>query len=142
VRIAFAWLIAANTIGALLATREFLGGTPATYLEVAATRHALGQGFALTLIVAMSARILPGVSAWALTHPRAVEWTIAILTLGAALRVGGELASQFGDLGMTAAALGGSLGTLGFLGFAGVVVMNLGMSGQSDRVRTKLSVIK
>jgi hypothetical protein len=138
VRIAFGWLIVANVISAMLATREILGGTPATYLEVAATRHALGQGFALTLVVAMSARILPGVSAWALTHPRPVEWTIAILTLGAALRVGGELAGQLGEPALVVAGLGGSLGTLGFLGFAGVVVMKLGTPSKSDRVKTKL----
>jgi hypothetical protein len=128
IRIAFGWLIAANTIGAILATRELLGGgAPATYLEIAAVRHALGQGFILTMIVALGARIIPGVSAWATEHPGLVDLTIAVLTVGAILRVGGQLASVVGEPANIAAALGGSLGTLGFLAFALVVIATVGV---------------
>jgi hypothetical protein len=133
IRIAFGWLIASNTISALLVTRELFGGAPAAYLEITATRHALGQGFVLTLIVALGARILPGVSAWAIMHPILEELRIACLTISSVLRVGGQLASAAGTPSIVAAAVGGSLGTLGFLTFAVVVIGTVGVrSGEGS----------
>jgi hypothetical protein len=135
IRIAFGWLIVSNAIAAVLATRELLGGAPATYLEIAATRHALGQGFILIMIVALSARILPGVSAWAIEHPGLVDLTIILLTVGAILRVGGQLASRLGEPAIITAALGGSLGTLGFIAFALVVIATIGVGSRKGSPR-------
>jgi hypothetical protein len=109
-RIAFAWLLAAPS-----------------YFGLGASRHALGQGFFLTLIVALGARILPGFSGWAIAHPRYLEGVVSVVTAGAALRVLGEigLAVSLGWGGPFAAA-GGALGVAGFVAFGVALVREVG----------------
>ncbi|MGH2458766.1 MAG: NnrS family protein [Chloroflexota bacterium] len=122
-RIAFGWLVIANALGAVWATRLLFGGPLAGFFEQTAERHALAQGFVMLIIVAYSARILPGFSAWAIAHPRFVEALVALITGGAALRVIGELAvTPIGATAELVAGLGGTLAVIAFLGFAVAIV--------------------
>lgn len=129
-RIAFAWLVLAAGLAAVWSTRGTLLGADPDYYALGAARHALGQGFYLTLIVALGARILPGFSAWAIVHPRFLGSLVAVLTLGATLRVVGEVGLATGMAGSAdVASLGGALGVLGFLAFAAVLVARVGGRG-------------
>jgi hypothetical protein len=89
--------------------REAQAGITVTATELSASRHALGQGFLLPLMVAMAARLLPIYSADVLRHPARLELTVDVLLLGAALRVGAELLGGYGPLSGPLVALGGML---------------------------------
>ena len=132
IRIAFAWLVVANALAVVWATRSLLGGPLADFFEQTAERHALAQGFIMLIIVAYSARILPGFSAWAITHPRFVAVLVALITAGAALRVIGELAvTPFGSPAEMVAGFGGALAVIAFFGFAVAIVRTItGGAGQ------------
>ncbi len=126
-RLAFGWLVVASALAALAETRALLVGSTPDYFALSAARHALGQGFLLTLIVALGARILPGFSAWAIVHPREVELLVSSVSLGAALRVAGELGLSFHLVaGPALAAAGGAVGLGGFLGFAVTLTVTVG----------------
>jgi hypothetical protein len=130
VRAAFGWLLLAALLGAVYALRALVSGVDLTaggFFEVGSVRHAMGQGFLLTLIVSLGARILPGYSAWAISHPRVAETIFGLVTVGAALRVAGEIGLTQG-IGNSAvvAALGGAIGTLGFLTFACLLFWTVG----------------
>lgn len=131
-RIAFGWLVIANALGAIWGTRWLMSGQLAGFFEQTAERHALAQGFIMLIIVAYSARILPGFSAWAIAHPRFVEALVALITAGAALRVAGELAvTPFGSPAELVAGFGGALAVVAFLGFAVAIVRTItGGAGQ------------
>ena len=117
--IAFGWLLIANALPAIWALRVSLGGIEPSFFEITAERHALAQGFLLSIIVAYGARILPGYSAWAIRHPRLSEVTFACVTIGALLRVIGELGTGSAlPFAAIAAAGGGTVGTIGFLLFS------------------------
>lgn len=130
VRIAFAWLFVAALLAALWMTRSVLLGAVASSFDLGASRHALGQGFFLTLIVAPGARILPGFSGWAISQPHYLDGVIAAVTVGAVLRVLGEIGLAL-NLNASAplAALGGALAVLGFLAFGVVLVREVGKRG-------------
>lgn len=119
IRLAFVWLIVANLLAVINATQAVLAGGASGFFAITAERHALAQGFVLTIMVAYGSRILPGFSAWAIQRPRLTEATIGLITLGALLRVVGEIsaASQPG-LGEELAASGATLAVVGFLVFA------------------------
>jgi hypothetical protein len=127
IRLAFAWLVIANALAALWATRTLLGGPPVSFFEITAERHALAQGFILTIIVAYGSRILPGYSAWAIQHPRTIEAIVALVTAGAALRVIGEVAASWPlPAGEAIAGVGGTLAVTGFLLFAAFLARTVG----------------
>lgn len=135
-RLAFGWLVIANGLAAFWATRAVLGGSLATFFETTATRHALAQGFVLTIIVALGSRILPSYSAWAIQRPRLIEALIGTITVGAALRVAGELATAwFGPVGETVAGAGGALGIVGFGVFAVALATTIGRPVVAPRAR-------
>lgn len=127
IRLAFAWLVIANALTALWATRALLGGPAASFFEITAERHALAQGFILTLIIAYGSRILPGYSAWAIVHPRTTESIVALVTAGAALRVVGEIVASWpASAGEAIAGVGGTLAVAGFLLFAAFLAKTVG----------------
>jgi hypothetical protein len=127
IKIAFLWLLIASALAAGLAARDLAVGLPVGYFGATAIRHALAQGCLLTILVGLGARILPGFSGWAIRHPRYCELLIAGLTLGAILRVAGELANLVASpASLDLIAAGGTLGTFGFVGFAVVAVRSLG----------------
>jgi hypothetical protein len=138
IRLAFGWLIVGTLIGLWITIAETFGTGTIGYTQIAASRHALGQGFLLTVIVGLGSRILPGFAAWALVHPRQMSAIVATLTAGAAFRVAGELAGPaFGGPALVVAAIGGTLGTLGFFFFAFRLLQNLGLSGNRRRETAK-----
>jgi hypothetical protein len=127
IRMAFAWLIAADLLALIPTTRAFLGGPSVGFYELTAERHALAQGFIVTIIIAYAARILPGFSAWAIQHPRVVETIIALVTAGAVVRVIGELLTAWvTPAGEAVAGVGGALGVAGFLLFATFLFRTIG----------------
>jgi hypothetical protein len=118
IRFAFGWLLVGAIIEAAFATRFFLGGPSPGFFDVTAARHALGQGFALTILIGLGSRILPGFSAWAIERPRLIELVLAAVTLGATLRVLGELGvTTAGAAAEPIAAAGGTIGVAAFLVF-------------------------
>ncbi len=127
IRVAFAWLAIANALTTLWATRALLGGPAPSFFEITAERHALAQGFILTLIIAYASRILPGYSAWAIQRPRIIETIVALVTAGAALRVIGEVVASWpASAGEAIAGVGGTLGVAGFLLFAAFLAKMIG----------------
>jgi hypothetical protein len=127
IRLAFGWLVVANLLATFWATRALLQGSPPGFFEISAERHALAQGFILTIVVAYGSRILPGFSAWATQTPRPVEAMIALITTGALLRVVGEVAATWlQTVGEPIAGVGGTLGVLGFLLFAFFLAKTIG----------------
>ncbi|MBX6771505.1 MAG: hypothetical protein IRY83_07250 [Chloroflexi bacterium] len=127
IRIAFIWLIVADLLALIPATRAFLGGPSVGFYELTAERHALAQGFIVTIIIAYASRILPGFSAWAIQHPRTVALIVALVTAGAVVRVIGELLTAWiTPAGETVAGAGGALGVAGFLLFAAFLFRTIG----------------
>ena len=140
IRFAFAWLLVGAAIEAAFATRLFLGGPSPGFFDVTAARHALGQGFALTILVALGSRILPGFSAWAIERPRLIELVVGAVTLGATLRVVGELSvSTVGVAAEQIAAAGGTVGAVGFLVFGGSLAWTIGRGPSRHSTMTKRS---
>lgn len=139
-RIAFAWLLLASGLAALWGIRWLLGGAEASFFELTAQRHALAQGFILSILVAYGARILPGFSAWAIRHPNVIEWIFGCITAGAGLRVIGELGTpMLGEPAEIVAALGGTLGVIGFLAFAFFLARALGQAPTPANGRSRPS---
>ncbi|HEX5414730.1 MAG TPA: hypothetical protein VFZ25_03630 [Chloroflexota bacterium] len=140
VRTAFGWLLLAAFLGALYALPTLLNGMGITvggFFEAGAVRHAMGQGFLLTLLTALGARMLPGYSAWAIRHPRVAEVIFGLVTAGATLRVAGEIGLAQGIVGSASvAALGGGLGTAGFLTFACLLFVTVGARRNSKGTPT------
>ena len=137
VTIAFGWLLVASTLPSIWAVRAALGGMEPSFFEITAERHALAQGFLLSIIVAYGARILPGYSAWAIRHPRLIELTFACVSIGALLRVLGELGTGAGlPYVPTLAEAGGILGTIGFLLFAIPLLIVDPLPASPARVKT------
>jgi hypothetical protein len=126
IRLAYAWLLAATALHAWLGLREGLGGPAGSFTELSAARHALTMGFLMVLLFAMASRILPGYSGWALQRPSFLNATVALLTLGALLRVGGELLGGYSGLFGPITGIGGVLGLSGFLLFAATLWPALG----------------
>jgi hypothetical protein len=125
--VTFGWLVVASGLGTLAASVSGLRGVDPGYFAVGAERHALGQGFLLTLIVALGARLLPGFSAWAIQHPRALTWLVSTITLGAAVRVVGEIMlAGRAPVGASVAAVGGALGVVAFLAFGAILFVTVG----------------
>lgn len=125
-RLAFAWLLVTEALGSYWAARALFGGHLASYFELTAQRHALAQGFILLVIVSFGARILPGFSAWATTHPRFTEGLVISFAGGAALRVIGELLTVTqGYSTEVLAGAGGALGVAAFLIFAYTLIRAL-----------------
>jgi hypothetical protein len=125
IRFAFAFLASALVINLALYGREAFTGALPSATELSAARHALAQGFLLPLMLAMAVRLLPVLSADALKHRVRLEVTVAVLLVGALIRVAAELFG--GYLGDTAplVSLGGTLGVLGFAVFASDVFSSL-----------------
>lgn len=133
-RLAYAWLLLAEALGSFWAVRALFGGHLASYFELTAQRHAIAQGLILLVIVSFGARILPGFSGWAITHPRFTEGLVICLASGAALRVAGELLSiTQGRAAELLAGIGGALGVAGFLAFAWVLWRALGTAPGARR---------
>ena len=133
-RLAFAWLVVANGLAVVWATRAFLGGPLATFFETTAARHAFAQGFVLTIVVALGSRVLPSYSAWAIRRPRLIEALISAITLGAALRVAGELVTAWGGLaGEAVAGAGGAFAVVAFGVFAVAVFATIGRTPGTGR---------
>ena len=118
VRLAFAFLLFSLAFSAGLFGREALLGVPPTITELSAARHALGQGFLLPLMVAMAVRMLPVVSADALKHRLRLELIVAVLLIGALVRVGAEAVGGYSADTGPLVALGGTLSLVGFGLFA------------------------
>lgn len=118
VRLAFVFLLAGNVIGTGLEVQELVFGIPAGASARSAARHSLAQGFLLVMMVAMAARLLPIYSADVLKRPRLVEGAVALLMVGAFLRVGAELMGGYGGIAGPLVAGGGALSTAGFALFA------------------------
>jgi hypothetical protein len=126
-RLSFGWLVAAAALATIASLRGLLTGSLDPYFEMSAARHALGQGFLLTLIVGLGSRILPGFSAWAIARPRLLEGLVGAITSGAFLRVLGELGIAFGaPAGAPLAALGGTVAVIAFLVFGATLVVAVG----------------
>jgi hypothetical protein len=126
VRAAFLLLVVGLAVNVYLFGREAaLGSAPAS-TELSAARHAIGQGFLLTVMATMAARLLPVYSADALRHPAKLEATIDLLLAGAALRVVAEALGGYGPLAGPVVALGGALTLVGFGLFAGGMWSALG----------------
>ena len=82
------------------------------------TRRWVGQGFLLTLMVSMAARLLPVYSADVLKRRRLLEVTLDLLLIGVLVRVSAEAIGGYTPLTGPLVALGGSLGVVGFAVFA------------------------
>jgi len=134
IRIAFGWLVVAPILVALYTLPALLTGASGIaddVFEVGAARHALGEGFLLTLIVALGARILPGYSAWAIRHPRVSEILVMTLTAGAVFRVIGEVGiAQDVEGSAVCATIGGTLSVSAFLVFAVILGVTTGRTSR------------
>jgi hypothetical protein len=127
IRLAFGWLVVGALIGAASATAFFAAGTSPNYFAISAARHAVGEGFAMTLIVGLGSRILPGFAAWAIKRPTLMAWLVAGVSVGALLRVVGELGvAVVGLASEQVAAAGGTISALVFAVFAIILLRSLG----------------
>jgi len=117
-RLAFAFLVLGLALNAGFFAREALFGVPPSFTDLSAARHALAQGFVLPMMVAMASRLLPIYAAEVLKHRLLVEVTMALLFVGAALRVGAEAIGGYAEVTGPIVALGGTLGVAGFAIFA------------------------
>jgi hypothetical protein len=118
IRLAFAFLLLSLVLDAGLYATEAVFGVAPSITQLSAARHALGQGFLLTLMVSMAARLLPIYSADVLKRRRLLEATVDLLLLGALLRVGAEAIGGYEPVAGPLVSLGGALGVLGFTVFA------------------------
>jgi hypothetical protein len=117
VRAAFALLLVAAAADLGIAVAEALG-RPAPLTELSGARHLLAQGFLLSVIVSMAARILPGYSGYMLRRPRLLAPLAWSLLAGAALRGGAELVVGYAPGWGALVALGATLSVAGFVAFA------------------------
>jgi hypothetical protein len=126
IRIAFGFLLLSILLSTALFARQTVFGAVASNTELSSARHALAQGFLLPLMVSMAARLLPVFSAWTVKHPVALETTVDVLFLGAALRVGAEAVGGYGEITGPLVSLGGVLSVAAFTVFAGWLWTSLG----------------
>jgi hypothetical protein len=118
VRSAFGLLLLSLVLDAGLFTAEMITGVPPTSAQLSAARHSLAQGFLLTMMISMAARLLPIYSAYALKRRRLVELTIDLVLAGALVRVAAEAIGGYAKFTGPLVALGGALGVTGFAIFA------------------------
>jgi hypothetical protein len=86
VRLAYVWLIVAAGLGIAAVRWDVNGGL------WGASRHAFTVGFAAAMVLAVGQRILPGFAAHrTLWSPRLMGVSLALLTMGCALRVSSEV---------------------------------------------------
>jgi hypothetical protein len=118
VRSGFAFLLLGLALSAGLFTREALFGVSPTVTELSAARHAIAQGFVLTMMVSMASRLLPIYSADVLKRRGLLELTLDTLLLGALIRVAAEAIGGYESITGPLIALGGSLSIAAFAVFA------------------------
>jgi hypothetical protein len=118
VRLAFVFLVVGLALSVGFFAREVLFGISPTVTELSAARHAIAQGFVLTMMVSMAARLLPIYSAHVLKHRGVLELTVDLLLLGALLRVAAEAVGGYDTVNGPLIALGGTLSVVGFAVFA------------------------
>ena len=116
-RAAYALLLAACAadFGAALAEAS---GVPISVTRLSAARHLLAQGFLMTVIIYMAARILPGYSGYMMHKPRLLAGLVWTVLVGAVLRGGAELTGGYAPGWGGVVALGGTLGVAAFVVFA------------------------
>jgi hypothetical protein len=85
--------------------------------ELAAARHAIAQGFVLTMMVSMASRWLPIYSAEVLKRRGLLELTLDTLLLGALIRVTAEAFGGYASISGPLISLGGSLSIVAFAVF-------------------------
>jgi hypothetical protein len=95
-----------------------LFGVSPTVTELSAARHAIAQGFVLTLMVSMASRLLPIYSADVLKRRGLLELTLDTLLLGALIRVTAEAIGGYEAISGPLIAPGGSLSIAAFAVFA------------------------
>jgi hypothetical protein len=117
-RLAFLFLVAGLVLSAWYFGREVIIGVAPSFTELSATRHAVGQGFVLPMMVAMASRLLPIYSADVLKRRWLTEMTLDVLFVGAALRVGAEALGGYDPIAGPLVAVGGSLSVAAFAVFA------------------------
>ena len=96
IRTAFGWLIIAGGLSAYYGVRAASDGVPVSYYGVDALRHAVGLGFASTMILGMGMLVLPEFAVRRMRHPseRALPLLmLALLTTATALRVAAAAAT-------------------------------------------------
>jgi hypothetical protein len=118
VRLAFVFLVVGLALNFGYFGREAIWGITPSFTELSAARHALGQGFVLTMMVCMAARLLPIYSADVLKRRWLLELIVDTLLLGALLRVVAEAIGGYEPITGPLVALGGGLSEVAFTVFA------------------------
>lgn len=120
-RSAFGWGLAGAALLVAYDVRSALG-TPPTYLDLSAVRHAFGLGFVTLMIYGVAARALPSFLDRRVWSERAQLSAIVLANAGVALRVVPQAVAA--DVTMLAA-LSGILSYLGLVFFAVSVIQTL-----------------
>jgi hypothetical protein len=118
VRFAFAFLVLGLGLSVGFFAREVLFGVSPSVTELSAARHAIAQGFLLTMMVSMASRLLPIYSADVLKRRGLLELTLDTLLLGALIRVSAEALGGYAAWSGPLISLGGSLSIAAFAVFA------------------------
>lgn len=91
VRTAYVWLVIAGVLGICAAYLDHLNGW------TGAGRHALTVGFIATMVFAVGQRVLPAFAGMRVLYsPQLMLGSLALLTVGCALRVGSEVLAYEG----------------------------------------------
>lgn len=94
IRLGYAWLVATAFMVLGAGVYQAVTGNAPAHAYVGAYRHAITVGFITTMMLGVAYRVLPIFNGVDLDSPRAIRASFALIAIGNALRVGGQLATM------------------------------------------------